>query len=155
VDLHRLVAGPGGDLAGEQLGHARLAPVGPAPVGEHRRPVHEEARRLELGLHVGQHPADGLEVTDRLAEGAALAGVACRLPRARPRASPVDRAPMVIRPAVEDLQGVDEAHAQLAEALGVGELDVLEDELSGVRAAHPELAVNGPLAESRGAPSRR
>src|SRR3989442_8749971 len=43
-----------------------------------RRVIGQAARRFNFSLHVGQHPLDGLELADGLAERAPLLGVAHR-----------------------------------------------------------------------------
>src|SRR5581483_9215588 len=52
-------------------------------------------------------------------------------------------------PAIENREGVEKAAVDLPEPCLVRDLDVLEDQLGGVRGAHPELAVDGLLAEPR------
>src|SRR5262249_6241233 len=47
----------------------------PAGILEPCRVVDETARGFDLGLHVGDHPLNGLKVGDGFAEGAALLGV--------------------------------------------------------------------------------
>src|SRR3990170_2420329 len=74
VNLHAVVRGLDGDLAGEQLGHRRLARHTLAAILEIRRAIRQQPRRLDPGGIVGQLPLDGLERRDRLAELPALPG---------------------------------------------------------------------------------
>ena len=112
--------------------------------------MHEQARGVDLGRHVSEHPLQGLELGDGLAEGGAVFRVAAGLfdgaaAQADGEGADGDAA------SVEDLQGVDEALVDVTEPLRVGQLDVVEVQLGGVGAAHAELAVQRLLAEALGA----
>ena len=136
MDLHALGGGAAGGFAGVELAHRSLGRVGPARVAERRRAVHQEARGVQLGGHVGHHPAQRLEVGDGLAERLALLRIGDRLlQRAAPEpdAERPDGDPSL----VEDAQRVDEPVVDLADAVLVGHQDVLEDELGGVAGAQP------------------
>src|SRR3954452_19993530 len=74
-DLDRLAGLAAGDGGGEELGLRALDGVGPARLLQARGAPDERARRLDLGLHVGELVLNRLEAGDRAAEGVALGGV--------------------------------------------------------------------------------
>ena len=138
-DLHRV----GGDLhrrvGAERLRIGRLDRVELAPAPDApRRLDHEQARRFVLHRHLGEHELDRLELADRLPERLALervlralleraphdSGRACRDPRAR---------------AIERLHRDLEALALLADQVRLRQLDVLIDDVAGVRGALAHL----------------
>src|SRR3954447_8502780 len=77
-DLDRLAGLAAGDGAREQLRLRALDAVRPSGLLEPRRAPDQRARRLDLGLHVGQLVLDRLKAGDRPAEGRPLARVAGR-----------------------------------------------------------------------------
>ena len=78
-DAHRLERHLLAGLGGEQLRHAGLEVAALAAVLHGGRPAGEEARRLDLGRHVGELQLDRLVLADRLAEGRPLLRVADRV----------------------------------------------------------------------------
>src|SRR4051794_37149137 len=77
-DLDGLAGLPAGDGGGEELGLRALDGVRAAGLLQPRGAVRQRARRLDLGLHVGELVRDRLETRDRAAEGVALRGVRAR-----------------------------------------------------------------------------
>src|SRR5262249_20058582 len=72
-DLDRALGAPDGDLAGLELAHRALG-VGERAAGaaHPRGAVDEQARRVDLHLHVGERERDRLVLDDRPAELGAL-----------------------------------------------------------------------------------
>jgi hypothetical protein len=126
VDLHGGVAGPHRRAGRVVLGDRRLL-GGLLPLVLHPGgPPDEQAGRVQLGRHVGQHVLNGLEVGDRLSELDPILGVA--LGRLERGPADADRpGPDADPPLVEDLQGVEEASVYLPDALLVRNLDLFED----------------------------
>src|SRR5213594_3994333 len=79
VDLQRLAGDLLGRLRRERLGLRRLQRVGEAMAGTGGRAVDHQARGVDLDRHVGELPADALEVADGPAELVARARVGERL----------------------------------------------------------------------------
>ena len=76
VQLQRAVDDRDAGVGGEALGHRReLGLVGRVGGDLGRRDVEQLPRRLQLGLHVGEHELGVLEVGDGGAELLALLGV--------------------------------------------------------------------------------
>src|SRR3954452_22669272 len=73
--LDRLAGPVARDAACEQLRLRALDGVRPARLLQARGAPDERARRLDLGLHVGELLLDRLEAADRPPEGVALLGV--------------------------------------------------------------------------------
>src|SRR3712207_544513 len=85
-DLDRPLGRPDGDLARLELGHRALGVLEPAPAAAHpRRTPDEQARGVDLQLHVGEREGDRLVVDDRAAELPALERVGERVLVRRPR----------------------------------------------------------------------
>src|SRR5262245_30275243 len=149
VDLNGLVGHPVRGLAREQLGHRRLLHVGLAGVPEQRGVVHEQARGLDLGGHVGQHELHGLEVGDWLIELAALLGVRDRVIEGAARDAEgygADRDASAGQRAHEGL----EAAARIAEQVLVGHEAILEVDRHRVGAAQTHLLLARTGAEALG-----
>ncbi len=68
MDLDGLAGHPGGGLRREQLGHRPFRGIRAAVVYARRGAVGKEPGSVHLGGHVGDHPLDGLQGRDRLAE---------------------------------------------------------------------------------------
>ena len=150
VDLQRAVARARRRFAGVELRHAGLARVLLALIAQHRGAKREQPGRVHLDLRVREHPLDGLEFGDGLSELLTILGVGD---------GHVDRAVAETErqrrdrdaTAIEDLHRVGEAGVDLADAVRVGDANVLEGELDGVARAHAELLEVLRRAETRGA----
>src|SRR5262249_46395191 len=77
-DLDRLAGRPARDGGGEQLRLRPLDAVRAPGLLQPRRAPRQGARRLDLGLHVGELLLDRSEPPDRAAERVALLGIAGR-----------------------------------------------------------------------------
>ena len=127
VNLHRFVRDAHRHFSGVELGHAGLARKaevmiagGKRAVGEPCRAIGQQARRLNFGGHVRQLELDGLKFGDGFAELLALLGVTQRgfispLRHAQRESGDGNSA------AIENLQGVDEPFAFLAEQIFGGQ----------------------------------
>src|SRR5450631_2842001 len=138
VDLHGGVAGADGRPRRVVLGDRRFLGGALSLILHPGGAPDEQARGVQLGRHVGQHVLDRLELAERLAELHPLLGVAARsLER---RAPDADRPGAdADAPLVENLQRVEEAVVDVAQALLVTDSNVLEDELCRVGGAQPHL----------------
>src|SRR6266508_350416 len=139
MDLQRLGRRLHGDLGGKELGHGGGRLRGPSRVLEGRGAEREESRGLDVGPDVRDHALQPVELGQRPAEGPPLLHVAERLVERGLRDADAhgghgDAA------ALEHLQRVDEAHVGLAQQVGAGDGDVVEDQLGGVGGVKPELA---------------
>ena len=108
-----------GRLGGVQLGHGRRLAEGPAVVLEPRRLVGEVAGVLDGDGEVGEGEGDGLEASDRAAEGVALLGVGDGVVEAG-LGQPDGQGGDGDAPVVEDRQEVAEAGAAVAEQVRSG-----------------------------------
>src|SRR5438445_444338 len=101
---------------------------------------------LHLGGHICQHPLDALEVCDPLAKLLPLECVAPRVverPGGDAQGLGADTRPRAVQHLERDL----EALALLAHQVLRRDLHVVEVQLGGVRAADPELVLDGCRAE--------
>ena len=78
MHLHRLGGHPQRHLVAEDLGRCRHERIGER-IRRQAGAIQQAARRLDVLEHVGQLPADALEIGDRLAEDGALADIVHRL----------------------------------------------------------------------------
>ena len=84
---------------GVELGHRRSPCEWRTPLSfSSAARQHEQARRVDLGRHVGEHELDRLVLADGLAEGLALPRVGAPPPRSAARAMPSACAAMPMRP---------------------------------------------------------
>ena len=119
-----------------------------AAVGGRGGAPDEQARGLGLDRDVGEQLLHELEARDRAAELRALLRVGDRRVEAALRdadAAGAERDAAVVERRHRDL----EAGAELAEPVGVGDADAVEEELGGVLRAQAELALDRPRLEAR------
>src|SRR5690242_3677965 len=127
-------------------GEAERAPLVLQPGGL----VGEQARRLDLGGHVGELGLDGLEPADRLPERAPLLGVGERLvERALGEADAHRRD--ADAPDVEHVEELAEALPARPEQVLVRHAAVREAQWPGVRGVPAHLAIRLALLVARGA----
>src|SRR4051812_1857269 len=141
VDLDRRVGAPLRGLGRVELRDRRLGGVRLAGVLQPARAPGEQARRVGLDLHLGEHALHELEGGDRAVELLALGGVTHRFvehvltdagrPGGHAEAPGVQRAHRHLEPV-----------ADLAEDLVVAREDVIEPDGRGVRAMQPHLPVD-------------
>src|SRR4051794_4337579 len=141
--LDRLARPVARDARREQLGLRALDRVRAPRVLEPRGAPRERARRLDLGLHVGELVLDRLEAADRAAERVTLAGVRRREVERRLRDADGLRRD-ADAPAVERRQRDAHPGARRAEPLG---RRVLEEQIGGRARVLAELLLLAGDAE--------
>ena len=109
--------------------------------------VEQRARRLQLGLHVGELELRRLEVADRLAELGPAAGIGDRLVQGSLRAAEAARAD-VEAPAVQALHGDGETLALVADAVGDRHAHCVEVDLRGRLAVPAQFTLRGAEADA-------
>ncbi|MNN18006.1 hypothetical protein D3C81_1312080 [compost metagenome] len=149
MDLHRAVSHPAAHFGGEQLAARRFRRNVFLVVAPARRVEHHAARRVNLGLAVGQHGLDQLEFGDGLAELLAFHGV-CQgvgqhaFGRAHADGGDVQAA------LVEHFHGCFKPHALLAaDDVRGRDTAVFKDHVAGMRTLLAHLLVYFPQREAR------
>ena len=137
-DLDGVVGGLVGVVSGKALGHRSPQGVPASSVDLASGLVGHETGHLDTGSHVGDHKGNGLVLEDGLAHRLTLEGILDRLVHRAASdsdGSDGDGGTSVI----EGSHGNLEAIALLAEAVLLGDHDVLKGEATGVRAALAEV----------------
>jgi hypothetical protein len=144
VDLHRAVGDPADHLGGEVLAHRRLLRDARPLIAPARGRERQRLGGRALGLAVGEHRLDQLELGDRLAELAAPLGIGQAVPDQAARDADAD--PRHVQPpAVEHLhRGLEALALDAADQRIARHHDVLEDHVADVRPLLPHLALGFP-----------